>query len=101
MTARARGMRRRLREFFADEHGVALALDAPAGNGIERRRAHGVTGAKAEARVVQRTPDRIADEEPVAERAMIVRAVRADSEHLIANARDQHLVVADAPDDRT
>ena len=48
-----------------------------------------------------RTAHRVADDEPVGERPVIVRAVRADGEELVAAPDDDDLVVTDvAGDDR-
>ena len=42
-----------------------------------------------------RTPDRVVDDEPVGQRAVIVRAMRADREVLVAAPDDDDLVVTD------
>src|SRR6185437_9278032 len=59
-------------------------------------RGHRLSRAQVEAGVVQRAPDRVADEQAVGERAVVVRAERAGDEHLVAHARDDDLLVADA-----
>ena len=87
--------RRWRRQLLANEHALALTLHAPARDRIQRRSAQRLAGAQAETRVMQRTPDGVADDQPFGERAAIVRAVRADGEPLVARAREQHLVVAD------
>ena len=86
----------RLRKLRADVDRVALAIDAPARDRIERRRPQRVARAQAEARVMPRTADGVADDEPVGERAVVVRAVRADGEDLLAPPHQNHVVVADS-----
>ena len=80
---------------------VAVTIDTPAGDRVECRRAQGVSRAKTETGVVPRTPDRVADDQSVGERTVVVRAMRADGEVLVAAPDDDDLIVTDmARDDR-
>ena len=45
---------------------------------------------------MQWTPDGVADQKPVGERAVVVRAIRADGEELRRGMNQQHIVFADA-----
>ena len=87
----------RVGQLLPDEHGIALTLDAPAGDRIQRWSAHRLAGSKAEAGVVPRAADRVCDDQSIGERSVIVRAVCADGEQLVAGAREQNVFVADAP----
>src|SRR5262249_26453835 len=53
-----------------------------------------------EAGVMQRTADRVADDEAFGERSVVVRAMRADGTHPIAAAHDHDVSVADAAEKR-
>src|SRR5690606_23010596 len=78
-----------------------LPLDRPAGNVLQRRRTQRFAGAQAEARVMPRAADGIADDEPLAERAAVMRALRADRADLVTDAYDEHALAFDAADDLT
>ncbi len=71
--------------------GLAVALlDAPATDRIERRRPQRRSGPQAEAGVVPGTADRVLDQHPVAQWTMIMSALGADREQLLAAPRQQH-----------
>ncbi len=93
-----RATRRRLqrRHFFLYEHHVAAAFDAPTGNRIQRRRAQRFARFETEARMMQRTSNRLANDQALGESPAIVRAVGADGEESIAGTRQQHVILADA-----
>jgi hypothetical protein len=88
--------RRLRRQLLTDEQPVALAVHAPAGDRIERRRAERLPRSQAEAGVMPRTAHRVPDDEPFDERAAIVRTRRANGEQLVAGTCQHDLVVADA-----
>ena len=75
---------------------IAAAFHSPARQRIQRRRAHRRAGVQIKTCVMQGTANRVADDQAVGQRALVVRAVRADGEESIARARQQHVVVADA-----
>ena len=50
---------------------------------------------------MQRTSNRIADDEAFGEGTAVVRAMSADSKEPIPGARQQHLVLADTAEQRT
>ena len=52
-----------------------------------------LTGAQAEARVVPWAANRVADENPLGERAVVVRARRTDSVKGVTAPREQHSVL--------
>ena len=94
---RARRLRRGARQLLPDDERVAVALDAPAADRVERGRAEGLPGAQAEAGVVPRAAHGVADDDALGERAVIVRAGRAHGEVLVATPREQHGLVVDVP----
>src|SRR5262249_15944062 len=93
--------RRGFGQLLAHERHVALPLDAPAGDRIERRRPQRVAAAKAETGVVPGTTHGVADDESFGEWTVIVRAVRADGEELAAGARDHDILVTDPAEQRS
>src|SRR5262245_60689055 len=70
-------------DFLADGDAIALALDTPARDRIECRRAHRLAGLQAETRVVPRTPNGPVGDYAVGKRAVIVGAVGADSKDVV------------------
>jgi hypothetical protein len=88
------------RYFFPYEHLVAAAFHSPAGNRIQRGRSQRFAGFEAEARVMQGTSNRVVNDKAFGERAVIVRAVRADGEESIADARQQNVLLADPSEQR-
>jgi hypothetical protein len=82
-----RGLGRR--QLAEDDDLVVLPLDGVAGDRVERRRAHRVARPEVEARVVPRTADGVADQQPLGERSRVVGAGGADGEHLLAPPREQ------------
>ena len=62
---------------------------------IEGRRAQRLAGAQAEAGVVPRAAHRVADDEPLGERAAVVRAFAADGEDFALGPRQDHRILAD------
>ena len=88
-------LRLALGALLAHENPAVPLLDLPAVERIEGRRVQGLAGAKVEAGVVPGTAHRVADDEPVGERAVIVGAMGADREDLGAAAHQQHLLLAD------
>src|SRR5206468_8396986 len=83
----------------AEDDPVAGSIDAPARNRIERRRPHWFAGAQAETGVVPWTADRVVDDEAVGERSLVVSAMRADGEDLVARFDDEHFLFADSSAD--
>jgi hypothetical protein len=65
-----------------------VALDVPARDRVQGRRAERGACTQAETRVVQWAPDGVADEEPFRERPTVVRARGAHGERLITVARE-------------
>jgi hypothetical protein len=63
--ATAKPSRMRLRDFLLHEHPVAAAFGAPTSDGIKSRRAQRLAGFKAEARVMQRPSNPLADDQNV------------------------------------
>ena len=49
---------------------------------------------------MQRTSNRVANDKAFGERAVIVRAVRADREEAIARTRQQRVIIADTSEQR-
>ena len=95
------GDRRRARLLApADLHPIARADDVVAGQGIERRRPHRLTGAQVEAGVVPGAAHAVPVDRALGQRAAVVAAGCADGEDLVALAHDQHGVVARVADDR-
>src|SRR6185436_11863474 len=56
-------------------------------------------GAQAETAVVPRASHRLADDDPVGERALVVCARRANSKDLVVHSGHEHGVVADMSED--
>jgi hypothetical protein len=84
---------------FSDVGQIADSLYAPTLNRIERWGTHRLAGGQAEAGVVPWAPDGVADDKPVDQRAMIVRAVWTNGKHRIARSNEQHLFLIDPPKD--
>ena len=80
-----------------DDLSVAL-FDRPRIDRTERWRAQGLASAKIEAGVMPWTPNRVADNEPLRQRAVIVGALSADSEHVCAAAHKQHRFISHVAD---
>jgi hypothetical protein len=72
------------RQFLTDEYSVADAFDAPARDGVKRRRTQGFTGSETEACMMQGAPELIPDDQSFDEGTAIVGAARSDCEKLIA-----------------
>ena len=70
-------------------------VDAPARDGIERRRTERLARFETEARVVQGTSDGLADDQTIGQLPAIVGAVRPDGEETVSAPHQTHLVVAD------
>src|SRR5439155_4392091 len=98
-TAAGRRGRRWTGELLSNEQLAVDALDAPARDRIERRRANGVAGREAETGVMQWAANGVADDQPVREQTVIVSAVRRDGEKSIAGPREKDVVFADAADE--
>src|SRR6185503_15008975 len=64
-------------ELLTHEDDITRALDPPAGNRIERRRAHRLAGTQAETGVMPWTPQGAVGSDAVGQRPVIVRAVGA------------------------
>ena len=77
---------------------VAL-IDPPTRDRVERRRTQRLPAAQAEAGVVPRAADGIADKDPIGERTVIMGTLRADGEQRAAVAREQHRFTRDLPQD--
>ncbi len=78
----------------ADADASVRARDVEAGQGVQRGAALGVARAQIEAGVVPGAPDRVADDDALAQGAAVVRAGRADGEHVGAAADEQHRLAA-------
>ena len=89
----------RPRKPLADERLVAHALDAPAGERIERRRAQRFAGAKGKARVMPWTADGVTDDQAVGKRPVIMRAERADRVERVAASNQNRVFRVDASAD--
>src|SRR5262245_51243667 len=92
-------LRFRLRQLLAHENLAVLLLHLPARHRTQGRCAQGLTGAQIEAGMMPRAADGIADHEPVSQRAVVMRALRPDREHVVPAADDQDGVTADVPDE--
>src|SRR5215471_12282627 len=79
-------------KLLADEDAIALPLDTPARDRIQRGRPQRLAGRQIEARVVKGAPNRVADDEPLGEGAAIMGAVRADREDAVASTDKHHFV---------
>jgi hypothetical protein len=85
-------------KLFAHEHHLAAALDSPAWNWIQGRRAQRLTAAQAEAGVMPRAPDRVLDNQSIGERPVIVSAVGTHGKELTTGTSQHGVLVADAPE---
>ena len=79
---------------------VAL-LDVPARYWAKRRRPEGLSGAQIETGVVPGATHRVANQETLGERALIMGALGTDCEHLAAAAHQQNLLVAGMTDEHS
>src|SRR5262249_50280738 len=100
MAGACRGSLRLRRQLLSNEHNISLALDAPAGNGIERGRAQRLTSREVETRVMPGTAHRVADDKAVGEWTVVVSAMRADREDALASPHEDDLVLTDVPGKR-
>ncbi len=82
---------------FADERLAVPLLRRPCLEWAERRRSQRFASAKIETGVVPGAADRPIDHEAVGEGAMIVAAVGADCEYFCAAARQEDLLLSNAP----
>ena len=82
-------LRLRLRAFLSHENLPVTLLDGPARDGTQGGRAQGFTAAQVETGVVPGTAHGIANHEPVAQRAVVMRALSADREDLSPAADEQ------------
>src|SRR4029450_3452441 len=89
----------RLCKLLAYEDGVADALHAPARARIEGRRPERLTRAQAETRVMPGAPHGVADDQPLRERSVVVRAMRADGKQRLAPSHDDDVIVFDTTGD--
>jgi hypothetical protein len=81
---------------FAHKDSVTNAFDAPARDGVEGRGAQSHAGPKAEARVMQRTAQFIADDQPFCEGTVVMGATRSDGEEFVLVASQNYLFVPDS-----
>jgi hypothetical protein len=88
-------------DLLAHEDRLATLLHLPAGNGAQSGPAQRLTGAQAEAGVVQWAANGIVDEEAFGERSAVMRAYRADGEDVRAAPRDQNRLVSDVASSMT
>ncbi len=87
------------RQFFANENLVAHHLDAPTGNGIKGGRIQRFAAAQVEAGVMQRAADRIANDQSFGQRAVVVRACRADGKVVLTAPHQDGFLAIDASAD--
>jgi hypothetical protein len=71
-------------DHVADVNRAIALLDAPARDGIQRRRAQGLSGAEAEAGVMPRAANGLVDEQALGEGSAVVGAERPDCEQVVA-----------------
>ena len=84
-------------ELFADEKPAVGSLDPPARQRIEGRRPQRLAGPQAETGMMPRTAYLGADQQPLGERAAIVRAFAADREDFALGPGQDHRILADMP----
>src|SRR5206468_9704949 len=72
----------------------------PARDRIQRGSPKRFAAPQAETGVVPRAPHRVVDDQSVDERSVIVSTVRANCEELVAGARQEHVLIADATEQR-
>src|SRR5262249_2630372 len=84
-----------LSELLADEDFVADFFGTPAGNPIERGSSDGFTGAEIEAGVMPRAAHGIANDQTFGERAVVVAALRAYCEEVVAAAGEDGVFAVD------
>jgi hypothetical protein len=70
---------------FPHIHGAVSLLDAPAEDGVERRRAERLAGTEAEAGMMPRAANRLVDEQPLLKRRPVMSTDGADREQVIAS----------------
>ena len=68
---------------------VALPLDTPAGDRVERRRTQHLASAQAETSMVPRAANRIPDNQTLVQRTVVMGAGSANGEHLLAPSHQQ------------
>jgi len=85
----------RLRLLRAHENLAVALLDRPARERGQGRGAHRFPGPQVETGMMPGAADRVADNEPIHQRTVVVRAVGADREHLRPTPHQQNLLVAD------
>ncbi len=95
--ARIRKRRRAWRRIalFADIDDAALVFHPPARDRIERRRTHRRACAKAEAGMMPRAADGIADEKPLRERSAVMRTGGGNRKYFLAASRQQDCLATD------
>jgi hypothetical protein len=86
------------RKLFAHEHHLSAALDSPAWNRIQGRRAQRLSTAETEAGVMPRAPDRVLDNQSIGERSVIVGAMGTHRKELTTGTSQHGVLVADAPE---
>ena len=84
---------------FAHRNLPVALLDIPACYWAKRRRPEGFSGAQIETGVVPGATHRVANQETLGERALIMGALGTDREHLAAAAHQQNLLVAGMTDE--
>src|SRR5262245_31487885 len=87
-----------LRKLFAHEDHVAVALNSPAWNRIQSRRAQRLATAQAEAGVMPWAPDRVLDNQSIGERSVIVSAMGAHRKEFTPGTSQYGVLVADPPE---
>ena len=76
--------------------GNAVAdLDAPAGQGIARRRPKDFAAAQAEAGMMPRATDGLTDHQPFGKRPSVMGTFGADGENLVAAPSEEHRSITD------
>ena len=84
-----------LLELVGDKDAPVALVHLPARDRAQGRRPHRLSAAQIEAGVMPGTAHGVADDQAVRQRAMIMRAMGVDREHLAAAADQQNLVAAD------
>jgi hypothetical protein len=92
------GFRRRSGEFLAHGDPAVRALHLPAGDWIERWRSKRRASAKTEACVMPRTANRIADDQSIGQRTVIVSTERPHRKDFMPDACQKHFRLADPPE---
>jgi len=84
---------------LTDEDLAVALIDPPTRDRIERRSPDGLAGREVETGMMERATNRVPDDEPLAQRPVIVGALGADGEQPPGRAHQQHVLLADLADE--